>query len=354
MGKKGIMKLLIRADANKKVAMGHVMRCLSVADAFRSTDADVIFVCASPDAKKMITERGYECIVMHTDFSKTMNELDKLVSIIRITEADMVLCDGYYFSAPYFERLKKHVSVAYMDDYGKDPYPVDVLINYNIYGDGIDYERLYLDAGVPMPKMLIGPEYAPLRKAFLDAEPIKIKKKGVFNILVSTGGADPCGIAKVICERFLSDTVGESKLGVLIGPFSPDLEKIKKLAAGSDGSIVVHQNIIDMPTFLSGFDIALSAAGSTTYELCRMGIPTCLFSSADNQNMINQTFSDRDICASAGNADRGRDAVVDRLIEFADKCIHSYELRSKMAERMRSTVDALGAARIAEEMMNVL
>ena len=63
------MKVLIRADANKTVSMGHVMRCLSIADALKSMGASVLFVCAGSDAKELINKRGFEVSLISFAYS---------------------------------------------------------------------------------------------------------------------------------------------------------------------------------------------------------------------------------------------------------------------------------------------
>lgn len=354
MGKYRKFRLIIRADSNKKIAMGHVMRCLSIADSVKSMGGDVTFVTASEDPKNLITSRGYVCIVMGTAFDDTMGELGKFLPILKGYEPDMVLCDGYYFSREYFKKVGEITKTAYIDDYGKTAYPVDLLINYNIYGDETDYRGLYARSGVRLPKLLLGTEYAPLRQAFLGAKPVTIKRNGPLKVLVSTGGADPCGMARAIVEKFLETPVEGISFGILVGPFSKDRDEIIRYADEAPETFTVYQNITDMPGFISHFDIALSAAGSTTYELCRMGIPTCLFSTADNQNRINATFKKKGICESAGNADIDKVIVLSSLFHFMKMCSSSYAYRENMAYRMKKTVDAKGAIRITDELYEML
>lgn len=341
------MKIIIRADMNKTIAMGHVMRCLSIADALKRQGCTVIFVNASDDPSELIRSRGYENRVLDTDFDNTIGEIDKFKIVLDEIKPDAIIYDGYYFSTDYFNKLKGYGISVYMDDYGLDAYPVDMLVNYNIYGDDTDYEGLYKNAGVKCPELLCGTEYAPLREAFLNAEPVKTKKEGKIEILVSTGGADLCGVAKEILVKYLDNPIENTRINVLAGPFSKDRDFILKCAEDYPDIVSEYERITDMPGFLSKFDIALSAAGSTSYELCRMGIPTCLFCSADNQSKINETFKKKGICESAGNAEEDKNGTVNRLLSFAEEYAKSFEKRKEMSEKMKKTVDAKGAERIA-------
>lgn len=347
------MKLLIRADSNKTVAMGHVMRCLSLADGFKKQGGEVVFVVASDDPKELIESRGYGCRVMNTDFSVTSEELDCFIPMIEEEKPDIILCDGYYFSNEYFEKIAGDYKLAYIDDYGLNSYPVDLLVNYNIYGPDTDYESLYKMNNVRLPKLLLGPDYSMLRQAFLDSEPIEIKRDGGLNILLSTGGADLCCVSKEIADRYLANPIENTSLGILVGPFNKDRDYLKKLSAENPELIKIYENITDMPAFLKKFDLAISAAGSTTYELCKMGVPTCLFCSVDNQSRINETFSKKGICESAGTAEKDKEGVINRLLCFADTYSKSYELRFECAERMKKTVDGLGADRITQAIIEI-
>lgn len=353
MGRIKKIRLIIRADSNKKIAMGHVMRCLSIADAVKTLGGDVMFVTASSDPRDLILSRGYACTVMDTKFDDTMGELDRFIPIIKGHAPDMVLCDGYYFSKEYFEAVNKYAYTAFVDDYGKWAFPVNLLVNYNIYGPDIDYAGMFKREKTDLPRLLLGTKYMPLRQAFIGVKSIKIKKDGPINILVSTGGADLCGIAKAVTVGYIRNPIPNTKLGILVGPFSKDREYLEGIAKRY-GNLEIYQNITDMPGFLENFDIALSASGSTTYELCRMGIPTCLFSSADNQNRINETFKKKKICDSAGNAEKNKQEVVEKLLYFAKVCSSSYMLRASYSAKMTDTVDAMGAIRIAETILDMV
>lgn len=371
-------KVVFRADSNKIVAMGHVMRCLSIADALKDLGVAVTFVCASRDPEALIESRGYEVRILDSDFSKMEEELDKFIPILEEIKPDFVFLDTYYLTVDYASKIKEYAKTVFVDDYGKDAFPVDVLINYNIYGDLIDYEKLYRDGGFETaPRLLLGPSYAPLRKAFREAEPVfivqkplkgqdgeneMISTKGVggklcakccnYEILLTTGGSDGLSIAKAVLDKFLSDPIENSRLNVLIGPFNKDREYIEAQEKNYPNLIRTWSDIKDMPGFLANFDLALSAAGSTSYELCCMGIPAMLFCMADNQSQINETFDKKGIYKSAGNAEKDKELVIEKMVSFAREAQGDVGYRKECAAKARALVDARGAERIAKEIIN--
>ena len=181
------MKIFIRADANTDLGMGHVMRCLSIADAIRNAGLKVIFIIADEDiAYSIIKDRGYNVIALHTDYRKTESEL-AYWPFDMISSDDCVIVDSYFVTLNYLNVLRKKIRLVYIDDMAAFPYPCDVLINYNNYASLQTYKNLYNSQS--LPELLLGVSYAPLRKMFRNV-PRKIQPEKVENILISTGGAD--------------------------------------------------------------------------------------------------------------------------------------------------------------------
>ena len=67
--------LLIRTDANKQIGSGHLMRCLTIAEAADSAGIDTVFLTADEEAEKVLQERGRKYHILHTDFADMEEEL---------------------------------------------------------------------------------------------------------------------------------------------------------------------------------------------------------------------------------------------------------------------------------------
>lgn len=344
------MRVIVRADANKIIAMGHIMRCLSISDALKDFGAEVSFACASDDAKTLIESRGYAVEVFNTDYTNMKEDLPLMEELIKKSQAQVVIVDTYSAYGDYFVALNKLVKTVYVDDYGKDAFPVDYLINYNVYGEYLPYEEMYKAAKVSLPKMILGSKYAPLRKDFL--VPRTREKSDMFEILLSTGGADATHVAINMARRFnkeiLAGRLSRVGLNILVGPFNSDKDAIMDESLVNPGRISIYSNITDMPQFLSKFDAALSAAGSTTYELCSMGIPTMLFCTADNQAQIFEAFKKNGLMMTAGFADKEMGVVLDKAMDFMESMSTNRALCEEYSEKALRVTDARGASRIAE------
>ena len=131
--------LYIRSDANSVIGMGHVARCLSIAEAsYQFEGQKPVFLTAEESGRKIIEDRGFEVRVLRTDYRDMEAELGILSGIVQA--GDVILVDSYLVTTEYFKKLGKLCRTAYLEDVGVS-YPVDLLINYNIYAPKL--ERYY-------------------------------------------------------------------------------------------------------------------------------------------------------------------------------------------------------------------
>ena len=110
--------VIIRADGNGMIGMGHVMRCLSIADALRKQLEDVLFVTACQECVSVIQAKGYEVVYFNNDYRCMEEEIVPFQTLILDKQADIVLVDSYQVTGPYMKALSEVVTLAYMDDMG--------------------------------------------------------------------------------------------------------------------------------------------------------------------------------------------------------------------------------------------
>ena len=348
--------VVIRADANSKIGMGHVMRCLSVADALLKRGEEVLFVTADDTPVPLLTKKGIPYCVLHTDYADMEAELPELWEVLRelpqgpgVLEAALpqrnifILVDSYYVTEKYLAALKKRITTIYMDDIYAFSYPVDMLINYNIYGEEMGYEK---DAAFADTKLLLGAEYVPLREEFSAAEQQRTAADG--GILITTGGSDSFNLAgQLLMEAMKYDALKEKEYHVVSGSLNPHIGELQALAE-KHGNIHIHCNVTNMAELMAENEIALSAGGSTLYELCAMGVPVIAFSFAENQERLVQTFVKRGIAQYGGNYRTDGNKMIQNTIAGLETLLEDENLRAEYREKARTLVDGKGTDRIAE------
>ena len=264
--------IFIRADANSKIGSGHVMRCLSIAKAFAQRSEDVVFITADHKSDELITRQGFTTICLDTEWTNMVEELPLLKKLIQQQQPSLLLVDSYYVTQSYFDELAKYIHVAYIDDMNLHHWNADYLINYNIFSSIFDYSSYDKSQ-----TLLLGLQYAPLRDEFKNLPRFRIREK-VKDMLVSAGGADP----ECITEQIMAGVCKKYPMIMfhfIVGALNPRMQKILQL---SPPNAVLHINEQNMSKLMQECDLAISAAGTTLYELCATGIPTITYTIADN------------------------------------------------------------------------
>ncbi len=368
--------VVIRADANSKIGMGHVMRCLSVADALLKRGEEVLFVTADDTPVPLLTKKGVPYRVLHTDYADMEAELPGLLCILQeLTQrADIaILVDSYYVTEKYLAALKKRITTIYMDDIYAFSYPVDMLINYNIYGEEMGYEK---DAAFADTKLLLGTKYVPLRAEFtVGAGYVPLREEFTAragqapvmekvsqtagqmangSVLITTGGSDSFHLAgQLLMEAMKYDVLKTKEYYVVSGSLNPHIGELQALAQKHE-NIHIYCNVTHMAELMARSEIALSAGGSTLYELCAMGVPTIAFSFAENQERLVQTFVKRGIVQYGGNYRTEGSGMVQQTIAGFQKLCGDEMLRTEYRRKALHLVDGRGAERIAEALLSWL
>lgn len=280
--------ILFRADANSSIGMGHIMRCLSIADAMAATSnstiiprgkQDIKYVLADNSISQLIRSRGYEPIVLHTDYRVMDSEIEKWTELQDSIDADLLIIDSYFVTDHYLTYLREEVGrVCYIDDVLSFPYPTDILINYNAYANLTDYQALY-QGREDMPEFLLGVEYAPLRSSFIGVER-REQREEVKDVLLSTGGSDELHIALSFVKYLCDQQPDGRTYHILLGAMNQDKPAIREMAEKMD-RIELHENVVDMKSLICSMDLIISAAGSTLYEICACGVPLITFVTAE-------------------------------------------------------------------------
>ena len=344
--------ILFRADGNSNIGLGHVMRCLSIADAFKKAGEKCLFVTADHGLHNTIVDRGHKNLVLNSNYDHMENELEALKQTIGTEQVNVVFVDSYYVMDSYLKSLgqfcaKRHIMLVYIDDVLAFPYPCDVVLNYNIYANIEDYKHLYRDHSEP--DFLLGAAYAPLRAEFqnLSDEPVNHVGK---NILISTGGADFEHIGLEIVKTIIVHKEWENyKFHFIVGTMNEDKDEIISLAKGQE-NIVLYHGVKKMAELMRSCDIAISAAGSTLYELCSTHTPTITYILADNQIPGANGFEEKGVLTSAGDIRiLGAGALSEKLLSESIKLVDDYDERCAIASRMKSVVDGKGADRIVQK-----
>lgn len=333
----------IRADANKEIGTGHVMRCLSIASRMRQQGAEVKFLLADDSAALLLQDGRQEYEVLHTAYDRMEEELPLLQKLAARQKPSLCLIDSYFVTPRYLEQMGCLCKTAYLDDVFRFSYPVDVLINYNVYGDLLPYRE---NPGKESTEFLLGTAYVPLRQEFCIKRTTAVREIPQ-NVLITTGGSDKYNLAGQILEKVLAcSRLPDLQYHVVSGAFNIHLKELQRLAK-QHPQVHIHQNVTRMRELMENCDIAVTAGGSTMYELCATGIPIICFSFVDNQQRIVDTFAEKGLVCHAGDYGRDRDGLPENIVCHLCRLAKNAGMREVYARRGQELVDGRGAERIA-------
>lgn len=341
-------QIYIRVDGNEIIATGHVMRCLSVAEQIRRLGAEVIFVAADSRPCSLIRDRGFSVDVLDTVWDDLDKETEKICAYVRTYGVKVLLLDTYFVTKEYLQKLSQYTKIIYIDDLNRFVYPVDTLINYGAFADVGMYDKAYQQAGMHT-HFLIGSQYIPLREEFT-LRSYEVREH-VHKVLITTGGTDQLNVAGDLINWIVQiPELMELEYHVIIGCFNQNREMLY-LLSNENANVYLHENVNNMSDWMRCCDVAVSAAGTTTYELCACGIPSICLEIADNQEGA-EMWEKSGYMLYAGNVYKDKKQCMQRCIEALLRYKGSYEERKDKSKRMQSLIDGYGAKRIAQYLVN--
>ncbi|MFY9643693.1 MAG: UDP-2,4-diacetamido-2,4,6-trideoxy-beta-L-altropyranose hydrolase [Terriglobales bacterium] len=333
-------RLLIRADASVAIGTGHVMRCLALSQAWQDQGGSVTFAMAQSTTaiEERLRTEGVRLIRMEVAPGSAADSA-QLIKVSLSQSAAWVVVDGYVFDSHYQEALgAAGLKVILIDDNGRlDTYTVKIVLNQNIHA----HESLYKNREA-YTRLLLGTKYALLRREFVSANFRREFPAVGRKALVSMGGSDPYNVTLSVLEAI--EAVGVEKLQVIVvaGGSNPHLASVREAVAKSSQDCRVLTNVNNMQEVIAWADFAISAAGTTCWEYCALGLPAILIAVAENQVVCARALHDTGAARLVGG---GAKFAVAELAQAAVRLAHSSRERRTLSQNARALVDGQGAAR---------
>ena len=338
----------IRADGNSHVATGHLMRCLSICSALKEMGASVFFITADAESADLLKHfaaayapYGPDGIqILHSAYDDLQAELPAILSLYtdgRCPAPSFILVDSYYADSSYLSALQALAPTGYIDDLLTFDPPVSLVINYDLTATAGLYTA---------PHLLQGAAYAPLRPQFARCQPANRPKTE--RILLSTGGSDPYGMAPALVKAMaVHPVLCHLRWEVILGSLSPFRQELQALAQTMP-QLTLHENVTDMASLMCACDLAITAAGTTLYELCAAGVPGIVYTMADNQLPSARDFAKAGLVFYAGDIRPDRDKICRNILENLYDLAADDRRRLSLSGQIRQKIDGQGAGRIAD------
>lgn len=329
----------IRADADRAIGAGHVMRCWALAEEMsRRGCACVLWTAACP-----------EPLIRRFDgLGAAIRRLETVDSVPADLDgqAEAILILDRHHQAPAIRRRWSALgrpSMAFHDGDGEIPSECDVIVNAAAGASAADYR-----AAGASGTLLLGADYAPIRREFADARRSARPVPERDRVILTLGGSDPLGLALPLVTAVADALPADVALEVMTGGMSPSLPALRSVARERAPRVRLHVDTTQVAALMADAGLAIAAAGGTAGELACVGTPAILMALADNQDWI---FADTHAGRWYAGLDGRQSDVVRRAATLARALWHDPDRRAAMSDHARSVVDGGGCARIADAVL---
>jgi UDP-2,4-diacetamido-2,4,6-trideoxy-beta-L-altropyranose hydrolase len=328
------MKVGFRVDAGIAIGAGHLSRCLTIANALKLDGvSECFFILKSHEGSftASIYKNGFSLEVLPLEFQPNyyaddyeqwvggcaLNDAKLTLDYLKkqgFTSDDWLIIDHYGLDHK-FETIivDKGINVGVIDDLANRQHNCKFLVDQTCGRRAQEYKNLVnFDTDLMTGQFfcMLRPEFLMFRERALAK---RTKFKGITNIFINFGSTDPTNVTSTIIDT-LNDInfQSEIELVIAVGGNSPNLSQIKnsvKCFSGLAALIIDAQNMSEL---MYNADVAIGAAGATTWERCALGLPSIIIKTAENQS-----------------------TVIERILDFDVAVLHDMELKEQPNELLK-------------------
>ena len=371
------MRIVFRTDASLQMGSGHVMRCLTLADALKAKGADCHFISREHPGHllEVIRHRGYKVNSLLAQVPHGLSAIKNIVKkssilqqepahaawlgstwqtdaqetapILASLQPDWLVVDHYALDQRWEEALTPHYRrLLVIDDLADRPHRCDLLLNQNL-GSRPEHYAHWVPAHC---QVLTGPHYALLRPEFAALRSYSLQRRQaqpvLRQLLITMGGVDqPNATGQVLQALKTCALAADCRITVVMGLTAPWLQNVRELASQMPWPTEVVVNVNDMAQRMADSDLAIGAAGSTSWERCCLGLPTLMVVLAENQQAAAQALEGAHAARLIGDVSD----IATQLPLAVRKLINS-DCQSRMSLAASAITDGQGTEKILNAM----
>lgn len=334
--------LVIRADADSKIGIGHFIRCSALAQYWLRQGGRVYFLTANT---RVLANQA-----SGINFIKVVGNLAnplQLLDLIKDKKAVWVVIDGYHFGIEFLKKIRySNARILLIDDTAElKKFPADILLNQNNYSSPSMYE------GKTSAKLLLGEKYVLLRSILLSEKKWERPFTSTANrMLVTFGGADTSNLGVEFMRGYsqlsIKNPLRTLSIRMVLGPMSNNIKLIKKMALQAENCQILT-GVSDMGEHIRWCDYAVSSAGSTVWELSLYQTPMVLVPVSPSEHRIAQNMKAALAALTLNNEGKIDFSNIFSTIEIIRK---DRKLRTAMGKKAGKIIDGDGVVRVVRAM----
>ncbi len=333
------MRVLIRADGNKAIGMGHIAREAELALALGSCGFEVAFLTRSQEpALKKLNERGLNAVTIDERMNRTQEE-NAVLEEVKKYKPDLLVLDVFVqYENQFLLALKKHarITCCVLDQ----PEQMDIACDVVVNGNPVQMQYLYPN------HYLVGPTYFMMAPLFLNLhKKRKVLRKSVKEVIITLGGSDHHDLIFKVLNA-LSSRIQSMAVTVVLGIAFGKEKELANFIAKKKIDVTIMQNVPSLAQLLFDSDIAITAGGNTLFERMAIGTPGMTANQLAVQESISSYFDSKKANVNAGMGQM----VSEKQIALAFDRLLDVDLRKTISSNGKKLVDGNGIARIVKEL----
>ena len=335
------VRILFRADARPDLGGGHIMRCLSLADALDRRGCEIAFACCAGSAELVpaLARSGFP-------FAATTSLTDCPMPAHWNAQADILFVDLYDSRlADEVEMRRVCHTLAVIEDLPVRKHDCDLLVD-----QGFDRRPATYHSRVPEHcQLLLGPDMVPLRDIFAVKRPQSLGRRRRTThpqrVLIAMGLTD----VREISARTYAVTrsaLPDVEIDIVLGPHADSRAQLED-SARTDPLLNLHVDVEDMASLMAQADLAIGAGGGTALERCVLGLPSLVIILADNQRLSARAMEKAGACIALEDGEE--------LASRLSACLNALDTSTllNMSLAAATLCDGEGAHHIAQALVEL-
>ncbi len=330
--------IYIRVDVSKEIGLGHLMRCLSLAEALE-VFYSITFILRETNHYylELIKGKGFDYRTIPSQYGIS-EEVEFLNKCLAIDEPKSIVFDGYHLDYKYQAKIickgkKVHLGLLHGNNY-----VADMIVNPVPWATHDAYKGKVKNGAL----ILAGPNYILIGKSFREAKKYE-PAKNMRSILITLGGS-------IMSDKVLDIYEALKDLPFTFKMVTGFIGTEKSTQACSD-NLKVYSNSFEMASLMQTVDFAITAAGTTCWELCTIGVPFINYVVSDNQVSNSNYLAKNKLSINMGNI---VNLNSNQLRETICTLSKDYEKRKQLSKQGKTLIDGYGSFRVASTICNII
>lgn len=358
------MKVAFRCDASLWMGTGHVMRCLTLADALKERGAQCMFISREHSGHLIehIQARGHGTRALplslptrdHTARERWLGatqdgDAKASAKALNLFRPDWVIVDHYALDEAWETAVQAPGRrLMVIDDLADRRHHCDLLLDQTLGRQPDDY-RPWLSGE---PVLMCGAHHALLRPEFAAERPESLRRRATAefrHLLITMGGADQENATGRVLQALQHSVLpSATEITVVMGSMAPWLSEIRQQADHMPWRTTVQSGVTDMASLMARSDLAIGAAGTTSWERCCLGLPAVIVVLADNQRLVAHALEG----AGAVRTIQFEIDIPARLPALIDATVSSRQGLLEMGRAAARVTDGEGATKIVDLLLH--